>query len=286
MPFVEVADRVFAARYPWFDVNVGVVAGSRGLVLIDTHASAEAARTVLDDVRALGLGAVVEVVNTHAHLDHCLGNATMREEFGPVPIRAHEAAAAAIAEMDPASLDPGETDHGRAHPRWPEVARSTVTAPDTTFSSAAVIDLDDRHVELVHPGRAHTDGDAVVFVPDADVIFAGDLVEESGPPDFGPDSHPLEWPLALDVVLGLTTSATTVVPGHGAVVDTEFMRDQRAEIGVFAEIVRDLAGRGVPVDGALATPGVEWPWPADHLQHAVRRIYETLPRSQKRLPLL
>ena len=56
-----------------------------------------------------------------------------------------------------------------------------IVAAGPTFSSAPVIDLGDRMVELVHPGRGHTGGDLVVRVPDADVLLAGDLVEESAP---------------------------------------------------------------------------------------------------------
>ena len=116
-----------------------------------------------------------------------------------------------------------------------EVDASPVVLPDRTFSSAAVVDLGDRVLELVHPGRAHTSGDLVVRVADADVLVAGDLVEESGPPAYGPDSFPMEWPLALDVCLQLCTDRTVVVPGHGAPVDRAFVMDQRADIGVVAE---------------------------------------------------
>ena len=74
------------------------------------------------------------------------------------------------------------------------------------------------------------------------------------------------------------------MPGHGAVVDREFVQDQRADIGVVAETIRDLAGRGIPVDDAIAA--AEWPFPATALANAVRLGYEQLPRSQKRLPLI
>ena len=94
----------------------------------------------------------------------------------------------------------------------------------------------------------------------------------------------MQWPLSLDIVLGLTTAASTVVPGHGAVVDRDFVEVQRNELGIVAETIRDLAGRGVPVDEALAAG--EWPWDPRHLEAAVRRGYEQLPRSQKRLPLI
>ena len=75
-----------------------------------------------------------------------------------------------------------------------------------------------------------------------------------------------------------------VVPGHGAPVDREFVMDQRADIGGIAETIRDLAGRGVPLAQALSVG--DWPIDPAHLEHAVRRGYEHLPRSQKRLPLI
>ena len=71
-----------------------------------------------------------------------------------------------------------------AEPDDPHARRGLATEvvrPDHTFSSARVLDLGDRAVELVHPGRGHTGGDLVVRVPDADVVLAGDLVEESAP---------------------------------------------------------------------------------------------------------
>jgi len=94
----------------------------------------------------------------------------------------------------------------------------------------------------------------------------------------------MEWPLSLDIVLGLITSDSVVVPGHGAPVDRDFVEQQRNEIGIVAETIRDLATRGVPVADALAA--ADWPYPRDMLADAVRRGYEQLPRSQKRLPLV
>src|SRR6187549_970378 len=73
--FVEVADRVFVARYPQWDVNVGLVLGRDGAVVIDTRASSLEGSAVLDDVRRLGRDlTVTHVVNTHVHFDHMFGN--------------------------------------------------------------------------------------------------------------------------------------------------------------------------------------------------------------------
>jgi glyoxylase-like metal-dependent hydrolase (beta-lactamase superfamily II) len=280
--FREVAHDVWFARYPWLDVNVGVVRGSAGLLVVDTQSSAEAARGVIEDVRALGAGEVVAVVNTHEHFDHTFGNGAFRAAYGAIPVHAHEVAAAN-------TVASGERYKARfadepADPHLDAMLATEVVAADTTFSSAVALDLGDRLVELVHPGRGHTAGDLVVRVPDADVLLAGDLVEESGPASLGDDSWPMEWPLALDIVLGLLTPTSVVVPGHGAVVDREFVEEQRNTIGIIAETIRDLATRGVPVTEALEA--AEWPYPREHLADAVRRGYEQLPRSQKRLPLV
>ncbi|WP_244929156.1 MBL fold metallo-hydrolase [Nocardioides sp. W7] len=282
MPFTEVADRIWVARYDWFDVNVTLVGGADGLLVVDTHASALAAREVVEDIRRLGTGRVVGVVNTHEHFDHTFGNGELRSAYGVVPIHAHETAAAntvAAGERIKAAYDADPDD-----PHRDEIRATEIVPADHTFSSVVALDLGDRLVELVHPGRGHTAGDLVVRVPDADTLLAGDLVEESGPPGFGGDCHPLEWPLALDIVLGLTTGSSVVVPGHGAPVDRDFVEEQRNTIGIVAETIRHLATTGVPVRDALAA--AEWPYPREQLGEAVRRGYEQLPRSQKRLPLI
>ncbi|KAA1417750.1 MBL fold metallo-hydrolase [Nocardioides humilatus] len=281
MPFTEIADRVWVAHYDFIDLNIGLVGGSRGLAVVDTYASGQLARDVIDDIRALGAGEVVAVVNTHEHFDHTFGNGTFRQEYGDLPIHATEEAAAR-------TIPSGEAWKAKSEkyddPHMPDIRATAIVPADHTFSSAAVVDLGDRAIELVHPGRGHTAGDLVVRVPDADVLLAGDLIEQSGPPAYGTDCFPMDWPLTLDLVIQLMTPATVVVPGHGAVVDREFVFDQRADIGVVAETIRDLAGRGVPVADALAE--AEWPFPREALGDAVRLGYEQLPRSQKRLPLL
>ena len=280
--FTEVGARVWVARYEWFDANVTVIGGDRGLLVVDTHGSTAAGRTVVDDVRRLGAREVVGVVNTHWHFDHTFGNEAFREVWPEVPVTAHEDAADELSRR-------GEEIHRRYadapdDPHSDDVVATNVVVPDDTFSSAKVLDLGDRAVELVHPGRGHTAGDLVVRVPDADVVLAGDQVEESAPPMYGSDCFPLEWPHSLDTVLGLLTTGTVVVPGHGAPVDRGFVEQQRNDVGLVAQSVRDLAGRGVPVEQALGAG--EWPWEADRLEQAVVRGYRQLPRGRKQLPLI
>lgn len=274
---MEVADRVWVARQEWFDLNIVVVAGRDAAVVVDTHASTVAGREVARAVAALGVALgvapVVAAINTHEHFDHTFGNAAFREVLGPIELIAHEEAAAGT--VGAGERIKGEYAAQPGEPRGAEVMATAVLPAERTFSSVLALDLGDRLVELVHPGRGHTGGDLVVRVPDADVLLAGDLVEESAPPGYGDDSWPLEWPATLDVVLGLTGPGATVVPGHGAVVDRAYVAEQRADVGIVAEMIRQLAAAGVPLDHALAEG--TWPFPTTGLAAAVRRGYAHLP---------
>jgi glyoxylase-like metal-dependent hydrolase (beta-lactamase superfamily II) len=248
----------------------------------------------VEQVRRIGAGEVVAVVNTHEHFDHTFGNVVFAEEYDGPQMLIHETAAANLPVSGPAlqeqaargADDPDEPEPDRQSQR--EIAETRILVPEETFSSARVVDLGDRFVELVHPGRGHTGGDTVIRVPDVDVLFAGDLVEESavrkGVPGYGNDSFPLEWPATLDLVISMLGDDSLVVPGHGMPVDKDFVLEQRGSIGVVAETIHDLAGRGVPEADALAA--AEWPYPADGLTWAVSRGYAQLPRGARSLPLL
>jgi glyoxylase-like metal-dependent hydrolase (beta-lactamase superfamily II) len=279
--FVEVADRVWVARQEWYDLNVCLVRGSAGLIVVDTQASARAARSIVEDVRALGIGDVTAVVNTHEHFDHTFGNGAFLESFGRIPIHAHGVAAERTAEAGERIKELFAEDDDDPHRE--EVLETEVVVADQTFSSVRVLDLGDRQVELAHPGRGHTAGDAVIRVPDADVVLAGDLVEESGDPAYGVDCHPLDWPGTLDVVLNLVGRDTVVVPGHGALVDRDFVEQQRQDIAITAQVIRDLAAAGVPADRALSEG--EWPFDRSGLANAVERGYAQLPPGGRALPM-
>lgn len=278
--FTEIADRCFVSRHSWVDVNVGLVAGSAGIVIVDTHASADAGRRLADQVAALGLGEVLAVVNTHEHWDHVFGNAGLTARWPEAALIAHESAAERMTTAGAAFRSAYDT----GAPFAEEVRATDIVVPDVTFSSVHLIDLGDRAVELLYPGRGHTSGDLLVRVPDTDVLFVGDLVEESGPPAYGEECFPLDWPGSLDFTIGLLTDRSIVIPGHGNPVGKDFVEEQRSAIGVVAETIRDLATRGVPL--AEAAAAANWPYPAETLTHAIVRGREHLPRHARSLPLL
>jgi glyoxylase-like metal-dependent hydrolase (beta-lactamase superfamily II) len=270
------------SRHSWLDVNVTVVGGDRGLLVVDTLGSDRAGRGLADELRRLGRGGVLAIVNTHEHFDHTFGNRALRNGWPEAQLVAHEDAAAGTLRSGEATK--AEYAARVDDPHRTDVLESDMLAADRTFSSVWALDLGDRVAEVIHPGRGHTAGDVVVRVPDADVLVAGDLVEESAPPSYGPDSFPLDWPASLDLAISLLGGATVVVPGHGDVVDGDFVRTQRAAVGVVAETIYDFASRSVPLADALRHE--DWPFPAEGLEHAVRRGYDQVPRTARRLPML
>ncbi|HEX5540462.1 MAG TPA: MBL fold metallo-hydrolase [Micromonospora sp.] len=242
--FVEVRDRVYVLRHPMLDINVTLVVGDGAALLVDTLSTPGQAAELAAAARRISPHPWT-VVNTHHHFDHCFGNATLAGD-PPRPVYAHEATARLLRERPEAvrqdayqfllPTDPAFAD---------EVARTRIHAPTHTVARECILDIGGRRIELRHFGRGHTAGDLVVLVPDADVLIAGDLVEESAPPSFG-DAYPLQWPETVAELLRHTTADTVVVPGHGAVVDQSYVRAQHAELTTLAWLIREGHCDGVP----------------------------------------
>ena len=278
--FVEIADRVFVARYPQWDVNVGLVLGRDGAVVVDTRASDIQGSEALEDIHRLGRDITVShVVNTHVHFDHTFGNAA----FDTATVHAHDNVGrtfAADAERIKALFraDPGDgPEMGYLAKDAADAMATQVRGPDRTFGTSATIDLGDRVVTMTYAGRGHTDGDVAVLVPDTDTVFLGDLIEESAPPSFGGDSWPLEWADTLTSHLVWISGGSVVVPGHGHPVDGAFVVRQRDEVGVVAAVIRERRSAGLPLESALAEPDPRLPYPLDWLHNAITRGYEQLP---------
>jgi len=231
-PWREVRSGVYVAIAEPESVNLGLIVGSRGALLVDTGSSPAQGRTLRSSVGTVTDRPLTAVVVTHWHYDHAFGLAA----FPDVPKIAHESvrsrllSAEAAAEAERLSVDPHELGQ-----------------PSVGLAVATALVLGERRVELAHLGRGHTDGDLVIVVPDADLLFAGDLLESAGPPSFGPDSVPDEWPATIDAVIGLMTAATLTIPGHGEPVGREFVFEQRGWIAAQAAEKRTPPGSTLPL---------------------------------------
>jgi glyoxylase-like metal-dependent hydrolase (beta-lactamase superfamily II) len=238
------------------------VLGDGEVLLVDSRGWAAEAEELLADLRTLTRLPCRQVVNTHAHFDHCFGNATLR----PAAIWGHERC---IEEL----RTHGEERRHAAMLGMPQAAEALaavrIDPPDRPVADAgATVEVGGRRVELRFCGRGHTDNDLVVLVPDAGVVFAGDLVEEGAPPAYE-DAFPLEWPATVDRLLDL--AAATVVPGHGDVVGHDFVRHQRQELAVMAELCAGVAGRELPAAEALRRA----PFPREDARMALARAVVT-----------
>ncbi|MFE9834712.1 MBL fold metallo-hydrolase [Streptomyces sp. NPDC005551] len=223
----RLAPRVGRCRLPGWDCTTGLVVGEGAALLIDAGSSlAEGARLRAEAGRLLGSGLrVTHLALTHPHFDHVFGAAAFSgvEVFGAV------------------GLDT-VLDHGREElradavrngldPRGAAEAADLLVRPRHLVSGEWTLGLGGgAQVLLANVGPGHTGHDLAVLVPGAggpEVVFCGDLVEESGEPQAGPDAVPSHWPAALDRLLDLGGEDAVYVPGHGAAVDAAFVRAQR-----------------------------------------------------------
>lgn len=250
----EVGDRVWVRRYESLDQTIGVIGGDTGLVVIDTRSSHRLADELRSDLAQLP-GSLAAVVNTHGHWDHAFGNA----RFLPAPIWGHVRCAAMIIER-------GEEMRIRAQSAYPSEAIGEVelTPPTELFTESATLDIGDRQLELRFLGRGHTDNDIVVVVPDASVLFAGDLLEDAPAPGFG-DSYPIDWVAAGGALLERVDGV--VVPGHGDPFDIAFAERQVAELAVLAELAKEIASGVIGPDEAIRRS----PFPAEDTGVALER---------------
>ncbi|GIJ47483.1 MBL fold metallo-hydrolase [Virgisporangium aliadipatigenens] len=252
----EIADRVFVLRHEVLDVNATLVLGDDCAVVIDTLSTAAQATELVNAVRRV-TDRPYHVVNTHHHFDHCFGNATLN----PVSVHAHPEAAASLTATDPRTVAAGYD--------IPGLAEVVVRPPDVLVRAEQALGLGGREVVLRFLGRGHTAGDLVVHVPDVGVVVAGDLIEESGPPQFD-DAYPLEWPDTVAALLSV--GATAFVPGHGAVVDAEFVLAQHAELAALDWAIREGHADSAPVEAVAARA----PFGVETATVAVRRGFQAL----------
>jgi len=203
----------------WGWSNAGLIMGDGASLLVDTlfdlRITQHMLDTMADHTRSAPIGTVV---NTHANGDHCYGN----QLVGGAQVVASTATAHEMGDVPPALLAALNADEGATG----ELFRSFFgefdfegiepRLPDRTFDGRLDVEVGGRSVELIEVGPAHTAGDTIVVVPDAGVVYTGDIVFAGGTPIVwaGPVSN---WVAACDLMLGMAVD--TVVPGHGPITD-------------------------------------------------------------------
>lgn len=196
-----------------------------GIVLVDAKViGVAAALRGLADATA---GAPGTIVNTHHHGDHVGGNGHLRLDGGVTRVIAHANAqprtAAYLAGQGAAWLDglAAEPEGAAEAARLRAGLRAEHYQATETFTDRLAVDLGDVTLELSHHGPGHTDNDAVVFIPELNLVHMGDLVFHRlhGFVDMDGGCDPLNWPRVLRSLADIGDEDTILVPGHGEVAD-------------------------------------------------------------------
>lgn len=244
--------------------NIGVVGGSEAVLVVETGIGVANAEQVLAFAQEVAKGRRVYLTTTHFHPEHAFGAQVFAGEATYVVNRAQ---ADDLAAKGPGYLEMfrtlGETVDRR-------LAGVRVPTPDVVYEGEAhALDLGGRTVVLRPTGRGHTKGDQVVEVPDAGVLFTGDLAETGQfaifPwfPPYDVDVSGVGW---LAVMEGLAAGRPrVVVPGHGAVGGVEvltgvadYLRELRDETWRRRDSAMAVAEVAAEVREVLVARHPEW----------------------------
>jgi glyoxylase-like metal-dependent hydrolase (beta-lactamase superfamily II) len=212
----KLAEGVYAAINPdggKAGSNAGFVVGSNGVVVIDTFVSPAAARDLLVEIRKVTNLPIRFVVNTHYHLDHTGGNSVFAE--AGATILAHRNLRGWLRTENLKFFGPTPKPEDKARVE-------SLTLPDMVYADAVDIYLGSRLVQVRYM-LGHTGGDSVIIVPDANVVFGGDLVWQKHLPNLI-DANTADWAKTLEKLLSEHSSAT-FVSGHGDVASTDDVLD-------------------------------------------------------------
>ena len=188
------------------DPNSGVIIGDDSVMIVEAQATPRLAHKVIEKVREVTDKPIIHLVLTHYHAVRVLGASA----YGAPQIIMSEKARGMVAER-------GQEDWDSEFQRFPRLFEGHesipgLTWPTTTFNGRMSVYLGKRRVDIMQVGRAHTAGDAVIYVPDANVMFTGDIIEYRSACYCG-DGHFHDWPATAEAIRRFDLDA--IAPGRG-----------------------------------------------------------------------
>ncbi len=203
--FTEVGEGLWAFTAEG-DPNSGVIIGDDAVMVVEAQATPRLAGKVIEKVHEVTDKPITHVVLTHYHAVRVLGASA----FDAQQVIMSEKARAMVAER-------GQEDWDSEFARFPRLFEGHesipgLTWPTTTFNDRMSVYLGERRIDLMHLGRAHTAGDIVVYVPDQNAMFTGDIVEYHSACYCG-DGHFHDWPGTLENIRSFHLDA--IAPGRG-----------------------------------------------------------------------
>ena len=225
-------------------VNIGVIATSAGLVVVDTGESEEEGNEARKLIEAAFPGRkFIYVINTHSHWDHIMGNPAFPEAKIVAHLNCREAMekkrGAPAEGNSPASEIPVDSYVSEGSPGlppppppagtiWIEESKYDSTVPDITFTDSMSLFCGDTTFRLFYFGEAHTISDIVILVPEKKLLLAGDLFFKDWLPVFSewltPDTA--RWAQVKKILDKRAGEFETVITGHGELMSREELDKQ------------------------------------------------------------
>ncbi len=212
--------------------NAGFIVGTNGVVVVDTFTNPASARDLLAEIRKVTNLPVRFVINTHYHLDHTGGNAAFAESGATILAQRNLRGWERTENLKFFGPNPKPEDKARVE---------SLVLPDMVYSDAVDIYLGSRLVQVRYM-LGHTGGDSVVIVPDANVVFGGDLIWQKHLPNLI-DATTDAWIKTLDQLLA-DHPAATFLSGHGDVASAQDVRDFRDYLITLRELVGKAQAAG------------------------------------------
>jgi cyclase len=258
--------------------NAGFVIGDDGVLVIDTFQDPRPAKALLAEIRKITPLPIRFVVNTHYHLDHVNGNDVFAA--AGATIVAHRNVRAWMRSENIKMLDPSVTPEKKARVE-------SLTLPTVVHDSHVDLYLGSRHINVrYYPG--HTGGDSVIWIPDAHVVFCGDMLWKEHVPNLI-DASTKAWVESLDA-MQKDYGPSTWVPGHGGIAhvqDVLIFRKYLADLrdGVRREQAAGKSGSALvqALLPSLKSSYGKWGFFADYAGVGIEQTSEEL-SGTKRLP--
>jgi quinoprotein relay system zinc metallohydrolase 2 len=249
--------------------NIGFIVGTKCVAVIDTGGSVRIGRALRDAIHRRTTVPICHVINTHAHVDHVLGNSAFRK--GDTQFIGH----ATLAEALGRNRDLFVRDY--AADLDPPASGAQIVGPDRVVERELQLDLGGRTITLQAWPKSHTDCDLSVFDSLTGTLWTGDLLFRKRLPAL--DGSIVGWLSVIDQ-LGRMNVAH-VVPGHGPVTNdlAAGLVSERDYLQALADGVRDTLRRGGPVEDAIRDSAREqrshWLlWDETHPRNVVRAYQE------------
>ncbi len=250
--------------------NFGIVVGPRSLLAIDAGGGPQHARNFIEAARPLGKP-FDKVVITHEHPDHIVG---LTQFPVGIEIISQEETRLQMVKMG----NPPTPPYWATNPAWGRPGDTNkVILPTVTFKDRMSLYYGDIQVDLTWPGRAHTSGDALIFLPREKILFMGDIAFFGVTPLNG-SGFIEDWLKVCDRILA-DESVETIVPGHGPLGGKSELRDMRGYLELLWREGRRSFDAGVSPGRAAAAIDLgkyaSWTDP-DRIAVNMARLYSEL----------